>query len=323
MSPKRIFVTGASGCVGHYLVETLIQETDHDLFLLVRNPGKLKVDCNARPGITVLQGNMQDIEQFSDLLKTVDCAILTATAWGGPQEVFDVNVVKTLRLLNLLDPAVCQQVFYFSTASILDRNNQPLKEAGEIGTDYVRSKYVCHRQIAKLAIAPNVITLFPTLLLGGDSQKPWSHVSEGIAKEFKWLNLLRFFSIDAAFHYIHSKDVAEVVRYLVEHPLPDDIPREIVLGNAAITANQAIEDACAYLNKRIYFRIPLTQRLLDFIFGLLRIKMEAWDRFAVQYRHFVHKNPVTPSTFDMPTYCSSFADVLKLSGVPPKKRQGY
>ncbi|MDX2230189.1 MAG: NAD(P)-dependent oxidoreductase [Leptolyngbyaceae cyanobacterium bins.349] len=320
MSPKRIFVTGASGCVGHYLVETLIQETDHDLFLLVRNPDKLKVHYNARPGVTVLQGNMQDIEDFSDLLKTVDCAILAATAWGGPQEVFDINVVKTLRLLNLLDPEICQQVIYFSTASILDRNNQPLKEAGEFGTDYVRSKYVCHRQIAKLAIAPNVITLFPTLLLGGEAQKPWSHISSGISKEYKWLNLLRFFSIDATFHYIHSKDVAQVVRYLVDHPLADDESHEIVLGNAAITANQAIEDACAYLNKRIYFRIPLTQRLLDFIFGLLRIKVEAWDRFAMKYRHFVHKNPVTPSTYDMPTYCSSFADVLKLSGVPPRNR---
>ncbi len=321
MTSKRIFVTGASGCVGHYLVEALIQETDHDLFLLVRNPDKLKVDCSARPGVTILQGDMQQIEEFSDLLKTIDCAILAATAWGGPQEVFDINVVKTIRLLNLLDPDVCQQVIYFSTASILDRNNQPLREAGEIGTDYVRSKYVCHRQIAKLAIAPRVTTLFPTLLLGGDAQKPWSHISSGIAKEYKWINLLRFLSIDGTFHYIHSRDVAQVVRYLVDNPLSEDEPRELVLGNSPITADQAIEDACAYLNKRIYFRIPLTQRLLDFIFGLLRIKIEAWDRFAMKYRHFVHKNPVTPSTYGLLTYCSSFADVLKLSGVPPRKHK--
>lgn len=320
MTSKRIFVTGASGCVGHYLVEALIQETNHDLFLLVRNPNKLKVDCNARPGVTVLQGDMRDIEQFGDLLKTMDCAILTATAWGGPQEVFDINVVKTVRLLNLLDPVLCQQVIYFSTASILDRNNQPLREAGEIGTDYVRSKYLCHRQIGKLAIAPSVTTLFPTLLLGGDSQKPWSHISSGISKEYKWINFLRFFSIDGTFHYIHSKDVAQVVRHLVDHPPAKDEPRELVLGNSPITADQAIEDACAYLHKRIYFRIPLTQKLLDFIFGLLRIKIEAWDRFAMKYRHFVHKNPVTPGTYGLPTYCSSFADVLKLSGVPPRRR---
>lgn len=312
-------MTGASGCIGHYIVETLIQETNHDLFLLVRNPDKLKIDCTARPGITVLQGNMREIEQFSDLLKTIDCAILIATAWGGPEEVYDINVVKTIRLLNLLDPEICQQVFYFSTASILDRNNQPLKEAGEVGTDYIRSKYTCFQQFSKLAIAPNIITLFPTFLLGGETEKPWSHVSDGISKEFKWINLIRFFRIDASFHYIHSKDVARVIRHLIDHPLEPEASRNLVLGNPAITADQAIEEACAYLNKRLYFRIPLTQSLLNIIFGLFRIEIADWDRFAMKYRHFVHTNPVTPSTFGLPTYCSSFADVLKLSGVPRKK----
>ncbi|WP_310413618.1 NAD-dependent epimerase/dehydratase family protein, partial [Chamaesiphon sp. OTE_8_metabat_110] len=46
----RILVTGASGCVGHYISETLIQNTDHELFLFVRNPVKLQVDIKARPG---------------------------------------------------------------------------------------------------------------------------------------------------------------------------------------------------------------------------------------------------------------------------------
>ncbi|NJK53172.1 MAG: NAD(P)-dependent oxidoreductase, partial [Leptolyngbyaceae cyanobacterium SU_3_3] len=51
MTSKRIFVTGASGCIGHYIAETLIQETEHELFLMVRNPDKLKFDVHARPGV--------------------------------------------------------------------------------------------------------------------------------------------------------------------------------------------------------------------------------------------------------------------------------
>ncbi|MHC5725815.1 MAG: NAD-dependent epimerase/dehydratase family protein, partial [Nostoc sp.] len=124
MSQKRILVTGASGCIGHYLTETLIKETDHELYLLVRNPSKLQVDTKARSGINVLQGDMQNIRQFADLLSTIDTAVLTATAWGGDQ-TFDINVVKTIELLELLDPERCQQVIYFSTASVLDRYNQP------------------------------------------------------------------------------------------------------------------------------------------------------------------------------------------------------
>ena len=96
MSHKRIFITGASGCIGHYIVESLIQNTHHELYLLVRNPDKLKVDYKARPGVNLLKANLREIEQFSSLLPEINVAILAATAWGDFQEVFDINVIKTL-----------------------------------------------------------------------------------------------------------------------------------------------------------------------------------------------------------------------------------
>ncbi len=92
MPPKRILITGASGCIGHYIAESLIQETQHELFLVVRNPSKLKFDYQTRPGITLLQADLREIEQFQDLLQTINCAVLVATAWGGAQEVVEVNV---------------------------------------------------------------------------------------------------------------------------------------------------------------------------------------------------------------------------------------
>jgi nucleoside-diphosphate-sugar epimerase len=319
MTSKRIFVTGASGCIGHYVVEALIQETNHELYLLVRNPDRLKFDYNVRPGITIVPGDMRDIDWLGDLLKTMDSAILIATAWGGAQEVYDVNVVKTIRLMNLLGPEQCQQVIYFSTASILDRHNHPLKEAGEIGTDYIRSKYACFKQLSRLAITPRITTLFPTLLLGGDANKPQSHLSSGIMQVAKWLSLLRFLKADGSFHYIHAKDVAQIVLHLLEHPPADDQPHQFVLGNPYMTANQGIEEACEYMGKRIYFRIPLTTGLANFLIALFRIKMSAWDRFCMQDRHFVYQNPVTPETFGLPTYCGNFHDVLKLSGIKPRR----
>ncbi|NER52755.1 MAG: NAD(P)-dependent oxidoreductase [Symploca sp. SIO1A3] len=167
MTPKRIFLTGASGCIGHYITEALITETEHELYLLVRDPDKLGFDYEARSGITIFQGDLREISQFGNLLKTMDVAILTATAWGGAAEVFDINVIKTIRLMELLNPKMCEQVIYFSTSSILDRNNQLLREAGQLGTDYIRSKYDCLRRLSKLAIAPKITTLFPTLVLGG------------------------------------------------------------------------------------------------------------------------------------------------------------
>lgn len=324
MSPKRILVTGASGCIGQYISEALIQETDCELFLLVRNPDKLKINTSSRPGVTVLRGDMRDIDKFSDLLQTINQAVLTAAAWGGEQETFDINVSKTLRLLNLLNLDVCEQVIYFSTASILDRNNQLLKKAGEIGTDYIRSKYNCLTRLSSLPIAPRITTVFPTLVLGGDENKPYSHLSAGIPEVVKWLNVARWLKADGSFHFMHGRDIAQVVQYLIEHPLKSDPSskdisnRFLVLGNQRITVDEALEEACAYFGKKIYFQMPLSLGLANILIPLFKIQMAPWDRFCLNYRHFCYENPVNPATFGLPAYCPTFSDVFKTRGIPGK-----
>ncbi|WP_413171976.1 NAD-dependent epimerase/dehydratase family protein [Anabaena azotica] len=318
MPKKRILVTGASGCIGHYISEALIQNTNHELYLLVRNPKKLQVDTTARPGITILQGDMQEITNFSNLLKTIDIAVLTATSWGG-DGIFDINVSKTIELMNLLNPEKCQQVIYFSTASVLNHHNQPLKEAGEIGTDYIRSKYDCLHKIEKLAIFPKITTVFPTLVLGGDETKPYSHLTSGIPEVTKYINIIRFLQADGSFHFIHGQDIATVVQYLIDYPPQAGEPRRFVLGQSALTANQAIEEVCAYLSKKIYFRIPLSLGLANVIIALFRIQMAAWDRFCMNYRHFSYANAINPSSFNLPNYCATMSDVLKISGIKGRK----
>ena len=317
MTSKRILVTGASGCIGHYITEALIEQTDHELYLLVRNPQKLQVNTKSRPGITVLQGDMGRIEDFTDLLKTIDTAVLTATVWGG-EDIFDINVTKTVELINLLDPEVCQQVIYFSTASILDSHNQLLKEAGEIGTDYIRSKYECFQKLSNSAIKSKITKIFPTLVLGGDNTKPYSHLSAGIPEITKLINLIRFFKADGSFHFIHGKDVAEVIKYLIDNLPKAEESRQLVLGQKRITADGAIEEACNYLNKKIYFRIPITLALANILIPLFRIQMADWDRFCLTYRHFSYENPVNPESLGLPNYCANFSDVLQIHGVPRK-----
>jgi len=314
----RILVTGASGCIGHYITEALIQETNHELYLLVRNPNKLQLNTQSRPGITVLQGDMREIRQFTKLLKTMDSAVLAATAWGGA-DVFDINVFRTHELLNLLSPDVCQQVIYFSTASVLDGNNQLLKEAGEIGTDYIRSKYNCLSQLSELAIAPKITTLFPTLVVGGDAQKPYSHLTTGLPEVVKWVELIRFFKVDGSFHFIHGRDIAQVVQYLIDHPPASKDSRSFVLGQNRLTVNQAIAEICDYLNKKIYFRIPLSLTLANLLIVLFRIQMAAWDRFCLRYRHFTYENPVNPASLGLPNYCATLSDVLKINGIASRK----
>ena len=317
----RIFITGASGCIGHYLVETLIENTEHELFLMMRNPAKLKVPTDQRPGITVLTGDMREVAQFDELLKTMDTAILVATSWGDPKESYEINVEKTLELMSLLDPERCQQVIYFSTASILDRDNTPLKEAGEIGTDYVRTKYICHERLSELAIAPKITTVFPTLVFGGSNTepntKPYSHISGGLPEIAKYMGIIRFICADGSLHYIHAKDIAEVVRHLVDNPPGPNDSREIVIGNPAKTANEVVTEISRYLGKRQYFQIPLSLGLAKVIIKVFNIRMADWDRFCMDYRHFTYENPVTPSKLGLIDNYPTLPDVLRSAGVVP------
>ncbi len=320
---KRIFITGASGCIGHYMTETLINETNHELFLLVRNPDKLQFNWQARPGIHILQGDMGQIEEYSDLLlKDINLAILAATAWGGKAETYDINVIKTLALMNMLNPKICERVIYFSTASILDRNNQMLLPASQFGHDYIRTKYQCFAQLSKLAIADKIITVFPTLVFGGDRNKPLSHLTAGLPDVIKGIDLIRWLSVDGSFHFIHARDIAQIIAFLVENPdysppkeEPDELVDLLVLGNPQITVDRAIAGICNYLNKRVYFTIPLYIWLANLIIKIFKIQMDSWSRFSLDYRHFTYQNPVTPASFGLRNYCSTVEELMKVSGI--------
>lgn len=325
---KKVFITGASGCIGHYLAETFIYNTDYELFLLVRSPEKLQFDTQARDGIHIVQGDLVDIEQQAELLKTINVAILAATAWGGAQESFETNVIKTARLIDLLDPEICEQIIYFSTASILGRDNEILTEARDLGTDYVRTKYECYQTLGTLKLAPKISVVFPTLVAGGASNKPFSHLSGGLRDHAKWIPIAKCLSADGSFHFIHGEDIATVVRYLAENPptIRYDLPegelnpeRLFVLGNEPLTANEAIAQIAEHMGHRIYFKIPLSIWLANIIIKVFNIQLAAWDRFCLDYRHFTYQKTYNPRSFGLESACPRLTDVLSSAGIPRKK----
>ncbi|NMG58874.1 NAD(P)-dependent oxidoreductase [Geitlerinema sp. P-1104] len=314
---KRVLLTGASGCIGHYIAETLIAHSDCELYLFVRDRQKLNLDLERRSGIHVLEGDLREIHQFKEVLETINCAILAAAAWGGSRETFDINVTKTCMLMHLLNSEQCEQVIYFSTASILDRNGEILRAAAHMGTDYIRSKYDCLNQLHRMPIANRLTVLFPTIVLGGDENKPYSHVSAGLPEVSKWLNLARFISVEGSFHFIHAQDIAEVVQHLLENPPSER--RHYVLGTEPYTVDRAVSELCRYFNKRVYFRLRLNRWLTDVMVECLVrlgvVQMAAWDRFCLEYRDFTYTDAVTGQDFDCPVHYPTLTDALKERGL--------
>ncbi|WP_404784854.1 NAD-dependent epimerase/dehydratase family protein [Altericista sp. CCNU0014] len=308
MAGRRILITGASGCIGHYLCETFIQHADDELFLVMRDPQKLRVPVDSRPGVHIVQADLRHLDPLRDLLSTIHCAVLVATGWGDPE----LDIDKTLELIEALDPQVCQQVIYFSTASILGRDERVLPEAKSLGTEYVKAKAICYEKLMAMELAFPVFTVFPTLVVGGDDRKPYSHFASGLPEALKQAGAIRFLRMEGSFHFIHAQDIATIALQIVQHP--ELAPSQtLVLGNEVVMANEAIAALCAFAQKRIYFQLDLNPWLVNVLIRLFNIRMGAWDYFCLSYRHFQYANPISPKTFNQPTYCSTFKDVLSQS----------
>lgn len=319
----RVFMTGASGCIGHYILDLLLESDRYELFLLLRHPEKLRLPVQDHPRVHILHGGLENIAPFADLLATIDIAILTAAAWGGnPGYVEAINVRANLELMGHLDPQRCQQVVYFSTASILNQQSAPLPEAGAMGTDYIRTKYECHYRLRDLPVYDKITTVFPTLVFGGDKEKPYSFISAGLKDVTRWVGLVRFFKVDAGFHFAHAQDIATVVYYLIEHPSTDGY-REYVMGNPPLTVNQAVEQVSDYFGQRIWFRIPLSMGLAEVLIKVFRVQMAPWDYFCLRYRHFVYAGSVNPASFGMEPYCSTLTELFRVHGIQGHSIQGH
>ncbi|MEM9153730.1 MAG: NAD(P)-dependent oxidoreductase [Cyanobacteria bacterium P01_F01_bin.33] len=302
---RNIFITGASGCIGHYVVATLIERSPDHLFLLMRDPTKLKFQPN-RDRITILPGSLERIGDHADLLKRMDAVVHLATAWGDPK----VDVDGTLTLFELLDDNRCQKILYFSTESLLDRQNQPLEIAGRAGTPYIRCKYEMLMRRAEVKLRDRLITLYPTLVFGGAKDRPYSHITTGIAEVAKWLRWIRFLKVDGSFHFMHAEDIAQIVAYLLNYPAPD---ADLVLGHPAVTVGECIERVCAFYNMRIYFRIPVPVRLLKAIAVRVGVRLSEWDDHCIEHRHFIHET-VDTETFHLKSRFRTIEDLLSTYG---------
>ena len=328
---SRILITGASGCVGQHIAQLLYRETDVQLLLWLRDPSKLKAVPLNDPRIELLVGDLREVAPHRAAIASANRIIHTATAWGDPERAHQVNVVAVKEMLAATDPSVLEQVVYFSTASILDRNLQLLPEAAEFGTEYIQTKALCLQQLEAHPLAERIVAVFPTLVFGGrvDGQGPFptSYLTAGLAEAARWLWLARFLRADASFHFIHAADIARVCAYLATNPhKPNPEPnqgpvRRLVLGQAPVTVNGTVASLCRW--RRTWLPpigVDLQGWLIEGLIKLLRIEVNTWDRFSIRQRHFVHEPVSPPERFGMVSHAPTLESVFTDAGLAHRGR---
>ncbi len=329
--PARILITGASGCVGQHIAQLLYRESDAQLLLWLRDPAKLKAVPASDPRIELLVGDLREVEPHRRQIASATRIIHTATAWGDPERAQQVNVVAVKEMLAAADPAVLEQVIYFSTASILNRDLQLLPEAAQFGTEYIQTKALCLQQLEAHPLAERIVAVFPTLVFGGrvDGQGPFptSYLTAGLAEASRWLWLARWLRAEASFHFIHAADIARVCVHLATHPHqinpePNQGPlRRLVLGQAPVTVNGTVAALCRWRRSWLPpLGLDLRGWLIEGLIKLLRIEVNAWDRFSIRQRHFVHAPVSPPERFGMVSHAPTLEAVFADAGLPHRGR---
>jgi nucleoside-diphosphate-sugar epimerase len=332
-APARILITGASGCVGQHIAAQLYRDTDAELLLLLRDPAKLTAVPANDPRITLLVADLRELTPHAGAIATATRVIHTATAWGDPERAMAVNVVAVKQLLAFTSPEWLEQVIYFSTASLLNRQLELLPEALSEGTEYIQTKALCLQQLEQHPLAERIVAVFPTLVFGGavDGKGPFptSYLTAGLGEACRWLWLAKWLRADASFHFIHAADIAQVCCHLATRPHQSNPEpgqgalRRLVLGQPAISVDATVSQLCRWRRSWLPpLGLNLQGALIEALIKLLRIEVNAWDRFSIRQRHFVHEPVSPPERFGLVSHAASLAAVFEQARLPHRGRPG-
>ncbi len=283
---------------------------------MVRDKEKLPSSIKDNVRIKLLICDIRNCKKYKKEISKSNFLIHTATAWGDPQRAYEVNIIAFEELIGMLDKKKLEKIIYFSTASILNERAELMREALTYGTEYIQTKYKCFERLSESPFHNKTTVIFPTLVFGGElgekSKYPTSYLTQGLIEVQKWLWLARFFKLNSKFHFIHARDIAQVCGFLISKDKSNGF-KKFILGQKAITIDEAISILLIKNGMKRYFSFTLTKGIMNFLLKFLPIQTTPWDSFSIKKYHFNHKPITNPESFGLKSYAKSLDKVLKYS----------
>ncbi|MBQ0213143.1 NAD-dependent epimerase/dehydratase family protein [Proteus vulgaris] len=160
MNKRKVFITGASGFIGSYLLAKLAELGD-ELTILCREPRKNHPYRPALPnGIKVVKGDLLQPNTYREALIGQDIIIHLAADYrvgiaptrSEHQKMYQTNVTGTLNLLDEAQKAQISQILYTSTTAALGETKGLLLDETHRHNGYFRSYYEETKQIAHVFV---------------------------------------------------------------------------------------------------------------------------------------------------------------------------
>ena len=243
----KIFLTGATGFVGHHVARALAGE-GAELRLLVRKTSKL-ANLEGIAGETHV-GDLAEPESLRASLKGCDAVVHVAADYRlwipDPASMYRANVDGTRKLLRLAREAGVRRFVYtssvatmhFRTDGIVINEDTPVTLADMVG-HYKRSKFLAEQEALRAAgQGQGVMILNPTTPIGPNDAKPTP--TGRIFVDF--LNGKFPAYVDTGLNLV---DVAEVARAHVLALSKGQPGRRYILGGENLTLKQILDKMSA------------------------------------------------------------------------------
>ncbi|MDN5216227.1 SDR family NAD(P)-dependent oxidoreductase [Fulvivirgaceae bacterium BMA12] len=249
-----VLVTGANGLIGSFICKTLLKN-GFKVRALVRESSDLRLLKDIKEEIDWVEADVFDLLKLEQAMQDVEIIIHSAAMISIHKRDHEVmlktNVEGTANIVNLASRLGIKKIVHVSSVAALgrtknvetiDENNK--WENSSYNTGYAISKYLAELEVWRAQEEGlNVVVINPSVVLGpGD----WDRSSTKLFK-YVWDNK-RFYA-KGAMNYVDVRDVAEVVRRLIEA----DISGERFILSAG---NISYKDIFALIAQRFGRRAP-------------------------------------------------------------------
>ncbi len=243
----NVFVTGATGFVGHHIAKALAAE-GASLRLLTRKSSNL-ANLEGIPGETVV-GDLSDSASLKSSLADCDAVVHVAADYRlwipDPAAMYRANVDGTRELLRMAREAGVKRFVYtssvatmhFFTNGIVSNEDTPVSLGDMVG-HYKRSKFLAEQEALHAAAqGQEVLILNPTTPLGPNDRRPTP--TGRIFVDFLYRKFPAY--VDTGLNLV---DVTEVARAHVLALSKGTPGRRYILGGENLTLKQILDKMSA------------------------------------------------------------------------------
>jgi dihydroflavonol-4-reductase len=247
-----IFITGANGLIGSFIVRELLKKKIRPR-CLKRSTSDLFLLEDVSNQVDWVEGNLLDIPGLDLLFQGVDTVIHAAAVVSFNPENYDImyktNVEGTANLVNIaLNKNIKKFLFVSSIASlgkskkynIIDETAQ--WEEGEGMSFYAKTKYLSELEVWRgTEEGLNAVVINPTIVLGpGDWRK-------GSTRLFKYAFEEHTFFPRGNINFVDVRDVAQIAIKLIDRDIKNE---RFILNAGNVSYKEFFEKAAREFSKK-------------------------------------------------------------------------